>query len=231
MRSIALIPAYQAASSVGAVVTALQRLWPETGPSVIVIDDGSTDDTAGQAESAGALVVRHHRNLGKGKALRSGLERAFELGATLAVSVDADGQHPAEEAVRLALYPAPDSALVLGIRDLSAANAPRSHRFSNGLSNFFLSLFVGERLLDTQCGLRRYPVAASLALGGRDPGYAYEAEMIVRAKRSGWEIVQVPVRVVYSAESGHASHFHVVRDPARIVGRVIHTVLTAGAPK
>jgi len=129
------------------------------------------------------------------------------------------------------LDPAPDHALVLGVRDLVAAGAPRVNRFSNGFSNFFLELFSGRHLADTQCGLRRYPVAATLALGVRADGYAFEAEVILRAARAGWAIVQLPVRVVYPPEHERITHFHPVRDPTRIVLRVLHTVATAPGPR
>jgi glycosyltransferase involved in cell wall biosynthesis len=232
MRAVAIVPAYQAARSVGAVVGGLLRAWPDSqgAPLVIAVDDGSTDGTAAAAENAGALVVRHAENRGKGAALRTGLERARELGAEVAVSVDADGQHPHDEALRILCDPAPASALVLGVRDLVRDGAPRANRFSNGFSNVFLSLFSRRRLSDTQCGLRRYPVDATLALGPREAGYGFEAEVILRAARAGWPIVEVPVRVIYPPEHERVSHFHVVRDPARIVFRVLHTFATAKGP-
>ena len=122
MKTIALVPAYQAGRTVGRVVAALRDSWPESGQSVVVVDDGSTDDTAPQAEAAGALVVRHGCNRGKGAALVSGLRRASQLGAEIAVSVDADGQHLPGEAVRLARYAAPDEAL--GIVDQPVRISP-----------------------------------------------------------------------------------------------------------
>lgn len=224
MHTVALVPAFQAAKSVARVVAELRQCWTVADPTVIVVDDGSSDSTGEQARAAGALVVRHPHNLGKGAALRSGLARASELGADTAVAVDADGQHPAAEALSVALDPSPAHTLVLGVRDLTAAGAPPSHRFSNGLSNFFLSVFTGRRLLDTQCGLRRYPVRETLDLGVESPGYAFEAEVLIRACRAGWSIRQVPVTVIYSSESRAGSHFRVVRDPARIIGRVLRTV-------
>lgn len=226
MRVVAVVPAYFARRTVGDVVSELVREWPETAgpPQVIVVDDGSRDGTADAARSAGAYVVRHPRNRGKGAALRTGFERALGLGAELAVSVDADGQHPAAEAVRLATHRAPSDALVLGVRDLIAAGAPVANQRSNAISNFFLSRFTGLALADTQCGLRRYPLARTLALGSRSDGYAFEAEVVLRAARAGWLIVQEPVRVLYPAD--RSTHFHSVRDPARIVLRVVATLLT-----
>jgi len=222
-----VVPAYQAQASVAAVVRGLKSELGEGAAPIVVVDDGSTDGTAEAAESAGARVVRHEHNLGKGSALSTGFAALREAGANAAVCVDADGQHPPEEAVRLARHPAPRAALVLGVRDLAGAGAPKKNQFSNGFSNRFLSFALGRTLSDTQCGLRRYPVPETLALGGRATGYAFEAEIILRASRLGWQIVEVPVRVIYPPESERVTHFHSVRDPARIVYRVLYTLATA----
>jgi hypothetical protein len=148
---------------------------------------------------------------------------ARELGFQWAVTVDADGQHPAEEAVRLARMPSDPRVIVLGIRDLRSAGAPRANQFSNGISNFFLSRFLHQRLLDTQCGLRRYPIEGVLALAARSPGYAFEAEVLMLAIRAGLSIEQVPVHVLYAQES-RTTHFDAFRDPARIISRVLMTL-------
>ena len=224
MRTAAVIPAYQAERTIGSVVG---ELTGSDSLNVVVVDDGSSDRTAEIAEAAGALVVRHPRNRGKGAALRTGLGRALELGAEVAVTLDADGQHPPTEALRLLADPAPAHALVLGIRDLVQAGAPRANRFSNAFSNFFIDLFSGLELGDTQCGLRRYPVEKTLRLGVRENGYGFEAEVILRAARARWTIAQVPVRVIYPPEAERTTHFRNVRDPARIVFRVLHTFATA----
>jgi hypothetical protein len=148
---------------------------------------------------------------------------AEERGIGAVVTVDADEQHPPDETARLARDDAPHEALVLGVRDLARDGAPRPSRFSNGFSNVFLSWFGGITLHDSQCGLRRYPVPETLALGARSNGYAFEAETLLRAARLGWRIVEVPIRVIYPPPAERISHFHAVRDPARIVARVLET--------
>ena len=224
-----VIPAYQAEKSVASVVRGLfHALAPaESEPLVLVVDDGSTDQTSDAARAAGARVVRHPKNQGKGCALRTGFGALSAAGADAAVCVDADGQHPPEEAARLARDPAAREALVLGVRDLIRDGAPAPNVFSNRFSNRFLSFALGRKLSDTQCGLRRYPLPETLALGGRAEGYGYEAELILRAARLGWDIVEVPVRVIYPPESERVTHFHSVRDPARIVYRVLFTLASA----
>ncbi len=229
MRVAAVVPAFQAESTIERVVRTLDDEWRALGGAlaaakVIVVDDGSNDRTCERAERAGALVVRHERNRGKGAALRTGFERAHALGADAAVSVDADGQHPAAQAALLARCSAPREALLLGVRDLERAGAPRANRFSNGFSNRFLSWFSGRPLLDTQCGLRRYPLPETLALGLRSTGYEFESEIILKAARLGWPIEELAVDVIYPEASERVSHFRVVRDPTRIVLRVLWTV-------
>lgn len=221
MSTAAIVPAFDAGHSVGAVLRDLRAVWPDP-EAVIVVDDGSADDTAAVAAAAGVRVVRHDRNRGKGAALRTGLAAARDAGFTAAVTVDADGQHPADEALRIAQVPEA-GALVLGIRDLVAAGAPRPNRISNAISNGFLSAFSRKRLADTQCGLRRYPLPRTLELGGRDDGYAFEAEVILLAIAAGMPIVEVPVRVLYPVD--RTTHFDSVRDPARVVRRVVRTLI------
>lgn len=225
---MAVVPAFDAESTVGDVVGELLRAWPARNglPPVLVVDDGSRDLTAARARAAGAHVVSHARNLGKGAALKTGFREAARLGAELAVSVDADGQHLPEEALRVALAPAPADALVLAVRNLAAAGAPRANRFSNAFSNAFLSGFSRRRLHDTQCGLRRYPIRKTLELGARANGYAFESEIVLRAARGGWPIVEVAVHVVYPPDGLHVSHFHSVKDPTRITLNVLWTVFS-----
>jgi len=223
MRAAAVVPAYQAEPVVGEVIEGLVRLWPEPD-AVFLVDDGSTDGTVAVAERAGAHVIRHPRNMGKGAALRTGMRLARERGFDVAVTVDADGQHPPEEALRMHQRCPNPAALVLGIRDLQAANAPRNSQMSNKFSNLVLSGFTGRWLSDTQCGLRRYPIDATLALGSQEDGYGFEAEVIIRAAMTEMPIVELPIRVIYPPVEERISHFDSVRDPTKIVIRVVRTV-------
>jgi len=224
-----IVPALDAAATLGAV---LDDLHASLGLTVIVVDDGSADGTADVARDRSAIVVRHPRNLGKGAAIRAGLREAQRRGHGTAVTVDADGQHPAASA-RIVLEATGDPrALVLGVRDLFRDGAPPSNRFGNGVSNFFLSFFARRALLDTQCGLRRYPVIETLALGSRADGYAFEGEVVLRALAAGLPLVEVPVAVVYPPAGEQLSHFRRVVDPTRIVAAVVRTVveLRLGGP-
>ena len=219
MRVCAIIPAYRAVRTVGAVAAEARR-QVET---VIVVDDGSEDGTGDAARAAGAEVVVHARNAGKGEALRTGLGHARRLGFDAAVTLDADGQHDPAEIPRVAAGSADPRALVLGVRDLRAAGAPGANVLSNSISNFFLSLFIGQDLPDTQCGFRRYPVRATLALGMVGWQYEWEAEVLLRAARMGLPLVPVPITVRYPKD--RVTFFVPNRDVRRIIRRVIWTEL------
>ena len=227
-RSCIIVPAFDAEDTIAAVITGLKRAIPERQEAILVVDDGSVDGTARIARELGCSVVTSSpsdlepSNRGKGAALRAGLEAARARGMSIALTVDADGQHPPEEARRVLFASDDDTALVLGVRDLVRDGAPRANRFSNGISNFFLSGFARRALRDTQCGLRRYPVGATLALGTSGQGYDFEAEVLLRAIWSGLDVVEEPVRVVYPAN--RKTHFRVSRDVARIIRTVVATV-------
>jgi glycosyltransferase involved in cell wall biosynthesis len=221
-RVAAIIPAYDAARTLSDVTREAVAAFRDIG-DVIVVDDGSSDETAARAAAAGAIVVRHDKNRGKGAALRTGLEEAERRGHIAAVTLDADGQHPIDEAVRLAKLDASSGALVLGIRDLQGAGAPRANQISNAISNGFLSFFSRKLLADTQCGLRRYPLPLARWLGGKDDGYAFEAEIILLAIAAGASVIEEPIRVLYPED--RTTHFDSVRDPMRVVSRVVKTLV------
>jgi glycosyltransferase involved in cell wall biosynthesis len=222
-RACVVVPAFDAARTVTSVLADLRREIPEID-TLIVVDDGSSDGTGRAAASAGAHLVSHEKNRGKGAALQSGLLAATSLGFDVALTVDADAQHPAPSARDVLLATGDPRALVLGIRNLLREGAPRANQASNAISNFFLSRFAGRPFRDTQCGLRRYPVRETIALGATATGYDFEAEVLLRASAAGLPIVERDVRVLYPPPGERVTHFDSVRDPARIVLTVIRTV-------
>jgi glycosyltransferase involved in cell wall biosynthesis len=218
-RACIIVPAYQAEKTLPGVIADLRAAMPELANEIIVVDDGSRDATAAVAMRAGCQLISHGKNRGKGAALMTGLATALARGHEVAVSVDADGQHPAEEARRVLHAGADPEALVLGLRALATAGAPRKNQMSNEISNFFISHFAGRPLRDTQCGLRRYPIRTTLRLAPRGEGYDFEAEVLLRSVWAGVPIIEEPIRVLYPED--RVTHFHVVRDPWRIVRTVV----------
>jgi glycosyltransferase involved in cell wall biosynthesis len=216
---LALIPAYQEGPRIAAVVERAQVHLP-----VVVVDDGSTDDTADRAEAAGALVLRHLPNAGKGAALRRGCRQALDREADAVVTLDADGQHDPSEIPRfLAAYENGRPELIIGRRNFRTM--PPVRRLSNTLGGLVFSAAVGRRVADNQSGYRLIGRRLMTALLDSDEsGFEFEVEMIARCIALGLPIADVPIRTIYAGEPSHIRpwrHFteflRVSRDARRIV--------------
>jgi glycosyltransferase involved in cell wall biosynthesis len=202
--SVALvIPAYQAERTLPPVVARARRAVP--GATVLVVDDGSPDGTAAAGEGAGATVLRHPANRGKGCALATGLAAAVAGGAELIVTLDADGQHP-PEAIAGLLGPlrAGASDLVVGARARDGGGMPLGRRVTNWLSSSLVSRALCVAVPDSQSGFRamRREVAADVRPAGAR--YEYETEFLFLAAQRGYRITAVAVPTLYD---GAASHF------------------------
>ena len=216
---IALIPGYQEGPRIGPVVEATRAFLP-----VVVVDDGSTDDTAAQAGAAGATVLVQRPNAGKGAALRRGFRYALEQGCEAIVTLDADGQHdPAELPAFLTAFEASRPELIIGRRDFG--EMPPVRRLSNSLGGWVFSAAVGRNVPDNQCGYRLIGRRLMMALLDSDEhGFGFEVEMIARCIALGLPIGWVPIRTIYAGEPSHIrpwAHFtsflRVSRDARRIV--------------
>jgi glycosyltransferase involved in cell wall biosynthesis len=196
---------------------------------VVVVDDGSRDDTAAAARAAGAEVVRQPTNLGKGAALVTGMQTLAATGVAHALTLDADGQHLADEMpLLLAASAAQPEAIVVGVRRKEGHEIARANRFGNWIADRLMRLIAGRSLPDTQSGFRIYPIAATLALGGRGLRYDFETEILLRAARRGVPIVGVPTRVYYPPIAERVSHYRRWRDTLRIIGAVIRVLVGSG---
>jgi glycosyltransferase involved in cell wall biosynthesis len=202
-RVVALVPGYEEGPRIAAVVEATRRHLP-----VIVVDDGSTDDTAANAEAAGAEVIRQVPNQGKGAALRAGFARALGDGCAAVVTLDADGQHDPDEIPRfVAAYAAPGASgprpeLLIGSRDFS--QMPPVRRLSNTLGTAAFSWAVGQRVPDNQSGYRLLGRRLMTAmLDSRESGFEFEVEMIAVCIRNGWTMDWVPISTIYGGAPSH----------------------------
>ena len=220
---LALIPAYQEGPRIAAVVERTRPFLP-----VVVVDDGSTDDTATRAEAAGAFVLRQVPNAGKGAALRAGFRHALSTDARAVITLDADGQHdPAEIPRFLAAFEAGASAdtpeLVIGRRNFRTM--PPVRRLSNTLGGVVFSAAVGQRIADNQSGYRLIGRRLMTALlDSRESGFEFEVEMIARCIALDLPIAEVPIRTIYAGEPSHirpwrhlTEFLRVSRDARRIV--------------
>jgi glycosyltransferase involved in cell wall biosynthesis len=206
----AIIPAYFEEKHIGDVVErTLKQL-----DNVLVIDDGSTDATAANARAAGAQVIVHERNLGKGEAIKTGLHYWVDRGFRHIVMLDADGQHLPEEIARFVAAAASGAQLYIGTRMNDVRTMPMLRRLVNRYMSRRISRVCGQEIPDTQCGFRMLeaPVIPFLFQGaGR---FDYETEMLIVASRQGFRIDSVPVSTVYGDE---VSSIHPVRDTIRFL--------------
>jgi glycosyltransferase involved in cell wall biosynthesis len=224
-RILALVPGYQEGPRIGHVVEAASRHLP-----VVVVDDGSTDDTADVAESAGAEVIRQRPNQGKGAALRAGFRHALDGGWDAVVTLDADGQHDPDEIPRFAAaFAVPGAAgprpeLIIGRRDFD--RMPPVRRLSNVLGTAVFSWAVGQPIADNQSGYRLLGRRLMTAmLDSAETGFEFEVEMIAVCLRRGWTLDWVPITTIYAGEPSHVrpiSHLrHFVR-ATRAARRLVH---------
>lgn len=221
-----IIPTYNNAGTIRQVVVDACRICA----NVIVVNDGSTDDTSEILTTlpSTTTVVSYAKNKGKGHALVEGFRKAKELGFTHAVTMDADGQHFADDIPLLvkAMKKNPD-AIIVGSRNLTEENMPPQNTFANRFSNFWFRLQTGIDLPDTQSGFRLYPLASLKGLSLITSRYEAELELMVFAAWAGVSVLSVPVRVYYPPAEERVSHFRPVYDFFRI--SVLNTVLCIGA--
>jgi glycosyltransferase involved in cell wall biosynthesis len=208
---IAIIPAFNEAGRVAAVI---ERSRPHVR-EVVVVDDGSADDTARVAGAAGAKVLRHEINRGKGGAIKTGLDYFAHSGAEMAVLLDADGQHdPAEIPKFIETAHRENAGIVVGTRMGDTRAMPVIRKWTNQFTSWVTSRLARQHITDSQCGYRlvQRRVVADLRLSTRR--FETETEMLIQAGRAGHRIVDVPVRTIYGQET-RASHIHPLRDTAR----------------
>ena len=202
---LALIPAHDEGPRIGRVVSAARTSVP-----VLVVDDGSGDDTAAVARAAGADVLEQRPNRGKGAALRAGFRRALAEGCEAVVTLDGDGQHdPAEIGRFLAAWEASHPDLVVGQRDFS--RMPPARRIANSVGGRAFSWAVGRRIPDNQSGYRL--ISRRLMdemLPSVEHAFEFEVEMLARAIARDWPIAWVPISTIYAGEPSHikpVAHF------------------------
>lgn len=205
----AVIPCFNESASVATLVAAVRQQLP----FVLVVDDGSTDVTAGLAEKAGAVVVRHERNLGKGAALQTGLARVLQQGCEWAVTLDGDGQHAPEDLPALLRCAGETGALlVIGNRMNEARKIPWLRRQVNRWMSRKISQRAGRSLPDTQSGFRLIHLRTWAALALNTKHFEVESEMLMAFLAAGRRVEFVPIRVIGSQRS---SHIHPVADTLR----------------
>ncbi len=205
MRVAVVIPVFNHGASIAKVITQAQML----GGPVIVVDDGSTDQTPDVLTTIeGITVLRHPVNQGKGAALQTGFAAAAAC-CDWVLSLDGDGQHcPADGQQLIAAAAIGEPAIVIGCRQgMVGEHVPWTSRFGRGFSNFWVWVSGGPWVHDSQSGFRLYPLPEVLHLKTQAQRYQWEVEVLVQAHKQGLPIVEVPVSVIYQPKGERISHF------------------------
>ena len=210
-----VVPAFNESENIGKLVKELFSYVSE----VIVVDDGSTDDTSGRARDAGAAVLRLPQNRGKGAALRTGFKHALETGCDGLITMDADGQHDCKD-----ILPFIDEAersgagIVLGTRMKSVRDMPLVRLLTNIVTSFIVSILSRQKISDSQTGFRfiRREVVERVRL--TTTNYDMESEILIKAGRKGFKITEVPIETIYS---GQASNINAFVDTLRFIRLVL----------
>lgn len=192
-KSVLVLPAHNEASRIGKVIGDVSRYVDE----VIVVDDGSADDTSQVARGAGAIVVRHRINLGKGAALKTGSEAAISIGAEVVVFMDADGQHPADKIPQL-LHEIYDGGYdaVFTFRPLDN-DMPAYRRFGNMTLNLFARQLFHVYLSDIWCGFRAFKASIYQKVQWAQTSYSADVEMALRVAKHKLKYCEVGIPAIY----------------------------------
>lgn len=241
-----VIPTYNNGRTVADVVRAAMEYCED----IMVVNDGSTDDTAKVLETLtikkteaetqavethgrsslqnGITVITHPVNIGKGKALTTGFHAAMEKGFRYAITMDADGQHYASDLPAFAevLTAHPDT-LIVGSRQFDQPNMPQQNSFANRFSNFWFTVQTGKKIPDTQTGYRLYPIDKMGKMKLLSSRYEAELALLVRSAWRGIDILPIPINVYYPPKEERVSHFRPGWDFFRI--SVLNTFFTFAA--
>lgn len=204
MKTCVLIPTYNEAKAIGLLISQIRSQNLE----VVVVDDGSADNTASIAADQGAVVLRNPDNEGKGASLIKGFNYVKEKGFDAVITMDGDGQHLPEDIpsfIRLAS--AQESAVLVGNRMSCLKNMPFLRVITNWMMSWFISKIAKQKIYDTQCGFRliKKEVLEKLDLTTRK--YETESEILIKASRLGFKIESVPIKTVYRGEKSKINPF------------------------
>jgi glycosyltransferase involved in cell wall biosynthesis len=200
-----LLPGYNVARHLDALVGNLRAALPDA--ELLLVDDGSADDTAATGRALGLTVIEHEINQGKGMALRTGFEAAVGAGAEAVITMDSDGQHLASEAGRFVDAWEEGADVVVGDRMADNDNMPWLRKRTNEFTSWVISRVAGARIPDSQNGYRLFDAEVLRSVKLESRRYDMESEILIRAARQGYRIASVPISTIYHDEESSINPF------------------------
>lgn len=200
MKAVIIVPALNESLVLAEVLRGIpKKLKGISQLSALVVDDGSSDDTAGIAQKAGVLVIRHVINRGLGAAIKTGLTFARYKNADIAVTFDADGQHNPQDLPKI-IKPILDKKadLVIGSRFLKKQNIPLDRLVLNWFANLATLIFFGALSTDSQSGLRAFSKKAIELIDFKADRMDFSSEILLEANKHKLRVVEVPIQAIYS---------------------------------
>ncbi|MFC1621216.1 glycosyltransferase family 2 protein [Candidatus Omnitrophota bacterium] len=214
-----VIPTYNERRTIGPIVKKLRAM----DFRVVVVDDGSRDHTIVEANKFGAELVVHSKNVGKGRCIREGMDYALDNDCDFVITMDGDGQHDLAEIDKfIKEYKRSGADIVLGNRMRNPKKMPFVRRCTNIFMSFIISLILGDRVEDSQCGYRLLSRNAIDKMSLRTTKYEIESEMLIEAKRHNLRITFVNIDSIYGGESSQINPFF---DTLRFIKLIIYESL------
>jgi glycosyltransferase involved in cell wall biosynthesis len=218
MKICAVIPAFNEEGSIARVVKGVR----DFDADVIVIDDGSTDDTLSKAQALGAHIIRHNKRSGKGLSLRDGFEYALGRNYDLIFTIDGDGQHsPSDMKIFLDRLLEKKSSVVIGNRMVRPQGMPAVRVFTNKFMSFVISRICHQCIPDTQCGYRLFTDRSIRSINIRSRKFEIESEILVKLSRAGMKIDSVEIESIYADEK---SSIRPIRDSFRFLRFLLRVI-------
>lgn len=205
MKTCIIIPSHNESNTIAGLISQVQSL--KLG--LVVIDDGSTDNTAVIAEKNGAVVIRNARNQGKGASLIRGFEYCLKNNFDAAITMDGDGQHLPEDIpnfISLA-EKKEEIGLIIGNRMFNCGNMPFIRVMTNKFMSWLLSRIIRQKIYDSQCGFRLIKRKVLEELSLKTHKFEIESEIIIEAGRKRFKIESIPIQTVYRKERSHINPF------------------------
>ncbi len=204
MRTCVIIPTYNESKAIAGLINQIHKL----GLKVIIIDDGSGDDTAKIALEAGAEVLRNQSNAGKGASLIKGYAFAVSQEFDAVISMDGDGQHSADD-IKAFIQKAEssDCGIIIGNRMAMTKGMPFLRVVTNRFMSRIISAVAKQRIPDTQCGFRLIKKEVLQKLDLSTSKYETESEILIKSARSGFKIESIPIKTIYSGQKSQINPF------------------------